>query len=82
MGFPGGSDSKTSACNAGDPGSISGSGRSLGEGYGNPLQYSSLENPHGQKSLRSYSQRGRKTGHDLETNNPAVILNVHHKYIL
>ena len=45
MDFPGGSDSKESACNAGDQGSIPGSGRSPGEGHGNPLQYSSLENP-------------------------------------
>ena len=45
MGFPGGSDGKVSACNVGDPGSISGSGRSPGEGNGNPLQYSCLENP-------------------------------------
>ena len=44
MGFPGGSDSKESACNAGDSGLISGSGRSPGEGNGNPLQYSCLEN--------------------------------------
>ena len=44
MGFPGGSDSKESACNAGDPGSILGSGRSPGEGNGNSLQYSCLEN--------------------------------------
>ena len=43
--FPGGSDSKASACNVGDPGSIPGSGRSPGEGNGNPLQYSCLENP-------------------------------------
>ena len=42
--FPGGSDGKESACNAVDPGSISGSGRSPGEGNGNPLQYPSLEN--------------------------------------
>ena len=39
-----GSDGKASACNAGDPGSISGSGRSPGERNGNPLQYSCLEN--------------------------------------
>ena len=39
------SDSKVSACNAGDLGSIPGSGRSPGEGSGNPLQYSCLENP-------------------------------------
>ena len=42
---PGGSDGKESACNAGDLHSISGSGRSPGEGNGNPLQYSRLENP-------------------------------------
>ena len=45
LGFPGGSDSKESAYNAGDLGSIPGSGRSPGEGNGYPLQYSCLENP-------------------------------------
>ena len=40
--FPGGSDGKESACNAGDPGSMLGSKRSPGEGYGNPFQYSCL----------------------------------------
>ena len=45
MGFPGGSDGKASACDAGNPVSIPGSGRSLGEGNGNPLQHSCLENP-------------------------------------
>ena len=40
MGFPGGSDGKESACNAGDLGSIPGLGISPGEGHGNPLQYS------------------------------------------
>ena len=43
--FPGGSDGKENACNAGDPGSIPGSGRSPGEGNVYPLQYSCLENP-------------------------------------
>ena len=43
--FPDGSDDKVSAYNAGDTGSIPGSGRSPGEGNGNPLQYSCLENP-------------------------------------
>ena len=43
-GFPGGLDGKESACNAEDPGSIPGSGRSPGEGNGYPLQYSCLEN--------------------------------------
>ena len=45
MGFPGGSDGKESACNAGDQDSISGSGRSPGKGNDYPLQYSCLENP-------------------------------------
>ena len=45
MGFPGGSEVKASACNAGDLGLISGSGRSPGEGNGNTLQCSFLENP-------------------------------------
>ena len=44
-GFPGGSEVKASACHAGDLGSIPGSGTSPGEGNGNPLQYSCLENP-------------------------------------
>ena len=45
MGFPGSSEVKASACNVRDLGSIPGSGRSSGEGNGNPLQYSCLENP-------------------------------------
>ena len=45
LNFPGGSDGKASAYSAGDLGSIPGSGRSSGEGNGNPLQYSCLENP-------------------------------------
>ena len=44
MGFPGGSDGKESACNAGDLGSIPGLGGSPGEGKAYPLQYSFLEN--------------------------------------
>ena len=44
LGFPGGSEGKESTCNAGDPGSIPGLGRSPEEGNGNPLQYSCLEN--------------------------------------
>ena len=44
MGFPGSSDGKASAYNAGDPGLIPGSGRTPGEGNGNLLQYSCLEN--------------------------------------
>ena len=45
MGFPRGSEVKASACNAGDLGLNPGLGRSPGEGNGNPLQYSCLENP-------------------------------------
>ena len=56
-----GSNGKESACNAGDLGSIgSGSGRSPGEGNGNPLQYSCLENHWGQRKLAIYSPRGHK----------------------
>ena len=60
MGFPAGSEGKESACNAGDLGSIPGLGRSPGGGQGNPLQYSCLENPRGQRSLAGYSPWGRK----------------------
>ena len=45
MGFPSVSNGKESSCSAGNLGSIPGSGRSPGEGDGNPLQYSGLENP-------------------------------------
>ena len=55
MGFPGGSDGKESTCNAGDLGSIPRLGRSPGREHGNPLQYSCLENPHGQESLDNVS---------------------------
>ena len=53
--LPGGSDGIESACNAGNLGSVLGSGRSPGEGNGYPLQYSCLENTHGQRSLADYS---------------------------
>ena len=51
MGFPGTSAGKESICNAGYPSPIPGLGRSPGEGHGNPLHYSCLENPHGQGCL-------------------------------
>ena len=106
MGFPGSLTGKESACNAGDPGSVPGSGRSPGEGIGYPLQYSwaslvaqlvknlpemwetwiqylgwkdspggghgsslqysCLENPHGQRSLAGYSLWGRKESDTTE----------------
>ena len=65
-GFPGDSDGKESACNAGDSGLIPGSGRSPGEGHGNQPQYSYLEHPHGQKSLASYSPWGREESDTTE----------------
>ena len=58
--FPGGSDGKASAYNAGDPGSIPGLERSLGEGNGNPLQYSCLENPMDGGAWWATSPWGRK----------------------
>ena len=51
MGFPGGSDDE-STCKAGDVGLVPGLGRSPGEGNGNPLQYSWLENPQAKRSPR------------------------------
>ena len=51
MGFPGGSDDKEPTRNVGDLGLITALGRSPGGRHGNPLQYSCLENPHGQRSL-------------------------------
>ena len=58
--FPGGSDSKASAYNAGDLGLIPGLRRSPGEGNGNPLQYSFLGKSHGQRSLVGYGLWGHK----------------------
>ena len=55
LGFPGSSDGKESAHKAGDLVSIPRSAGSPAEGHGNPLQYSCLENPHGQRSLAGYS---------------------------
>ena len=64
--IPGGSDGKESTRNMGDMGSIPGLGRCPGEGKGNPLQYSCLENPYGQKSLGGYSSWGRKESDTTE----------------
>ena len=63
LGLPCGSVGKESTCNAGDLGSISGLGSSPGGRHGNPLQYSRLENPHGQ-SLVGYIPRGHRVGHN------------------
>ena len=66
LGFPGGSNGKESSCNAGDPGSISRSGRSPGEGNGNTLVFLS-EEFHGQRILASYSPWSCRVGHDWAT---------------
>ena len=60
LGFPGGLEGKASACNAGDPGLIPGSGRSPGEGNGNPPQYPCLENPMDGGAGVGYSPWGHK----------------------
>ena len=65
--FPGGSDSKASANNAGDPGSNPGSGRSPGEGNGNPFQYSYLGNPTGRSSWQARVHGVVKVKNDLVT---------------
>ena len=69
QGFLGDSDGKEATCNAGDLGSIPGLGRCPGGGHGNPLQHSSLENPHGQRRTgggRSYSPWGSKESDTTE----------------
>ena len=60
FGFPGGSGGKESACNEEELGLIHGFGRSPGEVNGDSLQYSCLENPHGQGSRAGYSPCGHK----------------------
>ena len=63
-GFPGGAEVKVSACNSGDLGSISGSGRSPGEGNGNPHQYSCLENPMDRGAWWATVHGSQRVGHD------------------
>ena len=65
-GFPDVSDGKESACNQGDLGLILGLGRSPVGGHGNPLQYSWLENPQGQRSLTGYNPWGHKESDTTE----------------
>ena len=66
LSFPGGSDGKESACNAEDLGLIPGLRKSHGGGHCNTLQYSCLENPHGQRSLVGYSPWGHKESNTIE----------------
>ena len=70
MGFPGGSYNKESAYNTGDPGLIPGLGRSPGEGNGNPLQYSCLENPMDRGAWWATVHRVAGVGHNLTTKPP------------
>ena len=65
-GFPGGSEDKESACNAGDQDSIPGLGTSPGDRSGYPLQHCCLENPHEQKSLAGHSPWGCKESDTAE----------------
>ena len=68
--FPGGSVGKESVCNAGDPDSIPGLGRSPGEGNGNPLQYSCLENPMDRGAWQAIVHGVTKSQHNLVTKQP------------
>ena len=76
MGFPGGSDCKESTCNVGDLDLIPELGKSPGGGLGNRLQYSCLENPHGQRRLVGYSPWGCKESDMTERLSTAQVLNV------
>ena len=73
MGFPGGLGSKESASNVKELGLIPGLGQSPGGGHGNPLQYSYLENPHGQRSLEGYSPWGHKELNMIEQLNTSWV---------
>ena len=73
LGFPHSTVGKESACNVGDLGSIPGSGRSPGEGNGNPLQYSCLENPMDRGAWRATVHVVARVGHDLATKPPPFL---------
>ena len=77
MGLPGVSDGKEFTCNAGDPGSISGSGRSPGEGNGNPFQYSYLGNPMDRGIWQATVHGVIRVGHDLANKPPPQNRNAH-----
>ena len=68
LGFPGSSDGKESACNAGNLGLIPGLGRSPGEGNGNPFQYSCLGNSMDRGAWRATVQGSQRVRHDGGTN--------------
>ena len=72
MGFSGSSVGKGSACNPGDPGLIPGLGRSPGEGNGNPLQHSCLENPMDRGAYWATVNGVTRVGHKLVTKPPPL----------
>ena len=72
MGFPQSLVGNESACNAGDLASIPGSGRTPGEGNGNPLQYSCLENPMDRGALQATVHGVARVRHDLATKPPPL----------
>ena len=74
LGFPGGSDGKESTCNAGDPVSNPGLGKSPGEWNGNPLQYSCLTGPWTEEPSRLQSMGSQRVGDDWATNTHNSIL--------
>ena len=76
-----GSDGKESACNAGDLGSIPGLRRSPGGRDGNPLQYSCLEDPYGQRSLAGYSPWVHKESDTTERLSTAQPFNIEEGYV-
>ena len=83
LGFPGGSDDKEFIYNVGDLSLIPWLGRSPGGEYGNPLQYSCLENPHGQRSLAGYSPWGCKESDMAERLSTAQhSINIHNGILL
>ena len=86
MVFPGGSEGKASACNAGGPGLIHASGRSPGKGNGNPLQYSCLENSMDggawQATVHRVAKQSDKTwrldnNNNVEPSRPSIIFETH-----
>ena len=77
MGFPSGSNSKESACNLGDQGSVLGLGRSHGGWHVNLLQYFCLENSHRQRSLVGYSPQGCK---ELDMTEP--LITAQHRFVI
>ena len=79
LGFPGGSVSKEQACDSRNLGSVPRLGRSPGGGHDNPLQYSCLENSHGQRSLAGYSPWGHKELDTTEQLNTAQHIQIWQK---